>query len=318
MRYVLFGASGLLNRAIKEETVKLLTSPAAALGAALVLAASGPLTAAEVHRHASPASGIFANAYLVETAHGVVAVDAPLTETDSKALRAMLTGLRKPLLAVLLTHGHPDHYNGVTNLVSGDRVPVVATAGVDRTIRDGDAAKERQWKPTFGDEWPAHRTFPSRIVRDRESLTFDGATFTVHDLGPGESHSDSIWVMSGASPAAFIGDVVLNRVHAYVSDGHTAQWLRNLDRVGTLVKGIPVYPGHGDHGTAEMLDWQREYLGRYRKEVAALAKGRTSLTDAEKGTLTTLMKEQLPSDRLEFLIGLGADAVALELSREPR
>jgi len=61
------------------------------------------------------------------------------------------------------------------------------------------------------------------------------------------------------------------------------------------------------------LSWQREYLVRYRKEVAALANGRASLTDTEKATLATRMKQQLATDRLEFLIGLGADAVALEL-----
>lgn len=146
--------------------------------------AEGP---AEVHRYASGAPGIFANAYLVETAHGVVAIDATLTESDSKALRARLDSLNKPLRAVLLTHGHPDHYNGVTNLLQGAPVPVVATAGVDKVIRESDAAKELQWKPTFGAEWPARRSFPSRIVRDGESLAFDGVSFTVHDLGPGES-----------------------------------------------------------------------------------------------------------------------------------
>src|SRR5262249_41877350 len=155
-----------------------------------------------IHRHESGASGIFANAYLVELPGGVVAVDATLSETDSKALRATLESLRKPLRAVLLTHGHPDHYNGVTNLVGSDPVPVIATAGVDRVIRENDAAKERQWKPMFGDEWPAHRTFPNRIAHDGEAFAFGSATFTVHDLGPGESHSDSIWIMSGAASAA--------------------------------------------------------------------------------------------------------------------
>ena len=268
-----------------------------------------------IHRHSSGESGIFANAYLVETAGGVVAVDTTLTESDSRALRARVEALGKPLSAVLLTHGHPDHYNGVTNLVAGAHVPVVATAGVDRVIRENDAAKEKQWKPVFGDEWPARRTFPNRIVHDGESLVFGDATFTVHDLGPGESHSDSIWILSGASRAAFIGDVVLNRVHAYCSDGHTSDWLRNLDRVRGYVEGLgTVYPGHGEPGDADMLDWQRHYILRYRKEVAALTGGRAVLTEAERATLVARMKEELPTDRLEFLIGLGADAVASELA----
>jgi hypothetical protein len=98
-----------------------------------------------------------------------------------------------------------------------------------------------------------------------------------------------------------------------VSDGHTSEWLVNLDRVSALSADSPVYPGHGEPGAAALLSWQRQYLVRYCKEVAALANGRTTLTDAEKATLAARMKEQLATDRLEFLIGLGADAVALEL-----
>jgi len=268
-----------------------------------------------IHRHASGENGIFANAYLVETARGVVAIDATLSESDSKALCTKIDTFGKPLLAVLLTHGHPDHYNGVTNLVGADRVPVIATAGVDRVIRENDAAKEQQWKPVFGDEWPARRTFPNRIVGDGDSLTFDGVTFTVHDLGPGESHSDSIWIMTGSSSAAFIGDVVLNQVHAYTADGHTAAWLSNIERVRGFLNGIAsVYPGHGEAGTVEMLDWEKQYIVKYRQEVSALANGAPSLTDQQKGVLVKRMKEQLPTERLEFLIGLGADSVARELA----
>jgi len=290
------------------------------LAVVAVLATSAHIAAAaEVHRYSADAAGIFANAYLVETPGGVVAVDATLTETDSKALRARLEALGKPLRAVLLTHGHPDHYNGVTNLLAGSEVPVLATAGVDRVIRESDAAKEQQWKPMFKDEWPARRTFPSRIVRDGESVTFDGVQFTVHDLGPGESHADSVWVMRGSPSALFLGDVVLHQAHAYVADGHTTAWLRNIERVKALARGAAtLYPGHGEPGTAAMLEWQKGYLTRYREEVARLAGGRTSLTEAEKATVTARMKEHLPTDRLEFLIPLGADAVAAELASEKR
>ncbi len=40
-----------------------------------------------VHTHASGEGAIFVNAYLVETANGVVAIDATLSESESKALR---------------------------------------------------------------------------------------------------------------------------------------------------------------------------------------------------------------------------------------
>ncbi len=130
-------------------------------------------TQPRIHTYSAPASGIFANAYLVETEHGIVAVDATLTVSDARALREKADSFKKPLLAVLLTHGHPDHYNGVTELLKGESVPVVATSSVDKVIRDDDAAKERQWRPVFGTEWPAVRTFPTKLVKDGESITLD-------------------------------------------------------------------------------------------------------------------------------------------------
>src|SRR5262249_37751650 len=79
-----------------------------------------------VHRHVGGENDVLANAYLIETKKGVVAVDATMTVTESARLRADLLALHKPLLAVLVTHGHPDHYGGVTGLVANDKVPVIA------------------------------------------------------------------------------------------------------------------------------------------------------------------------------------------------
>ena len=71
----------------------------------------------KIHSHMSGEKGIFVNAYLVESANGVVVIDSALTVSESKALKAQLDSFKKPLLAVLLTHPHPDHVAGVTYLV---------------------------------------------------------------------------------------------------------------------------------------------------------------------------------------------------------
>jgi glyoxylase-like metal-dependent hydrolase (beta-lactamase superfamily II) len=83
-----------------------------------------------VHTHASGEGGIFVNAYLIETPSGAVAVDATLTESESKAFRRKLEALGKPLLAVLVTHPHPDHVAGITNLVGKDSPKILATQPV--------------------------------------------------------------------------------------------------------------------------------------------------------------------------------------------
>jgi glyoxylase-like metal-dependent hydrolase (beta-lactamase superfamily II) len=287
---------------------------------ALVIAqasnAAGAITYPQVHVYQSGERGIFANAYLVETEKGVIAIDATLSNSDSKALRALLDGLHKPLLAVLLTHGHPDHYNGVTNLVRNAHVPVVATEGVAKVIHRDDAAKQAQWQPVFKEEWPMARTFPNTVAVDGGILQFDGVSFTVRDLGPGESDADSIWIVTAPSiKLAFVGDVVLEGVHAYLSDGHSQRWLHNIDRVRDLVSGARrLYPGHGESGGLELLDHQRDYLGMYRSTVASLANGATKLTDSQKNDLQARMLEYRQTERLQFLIKLGADPIAAELA----
>lgn len=162
------------------------------------------------------------NAYLVETDTSVIVVDATLGVSDGKTLRSRVEALRKPLAAIIITHAHPDHYGGVSALLGEADVPVYAAAGVNDVIRRDDAAKEQILRPMFGDEWPATRRFPSRIVQGGERVTIADAVFSVTDLGPGESPHDSLWRLeSDGSREAFVGDLVYSHMHAFLADGFT-------------------------------------------------------------------------------------------------
>ena len=114
-----------------------------------------------VHRFPFGNPNAFVNAYLVETAAGIVAVDALLTVSESQAMRDALERTGKPLNAVLLTHSHPDHYAGLAQLVAQDDVPIIAPQGVIDTIARDDATKDAIVGPMFGDEWPSKRIFPN-------------------------------------------------------------------------------------------------------------------------------------------------------------
>jgi glyoxylase-like metal-dependent hydrolase (beta-lactamase superfamily II) len=79
-----------------------------------------------IHTYRSGESALFVNSYLIEGEGGVVSIDAPMLVSDARAYCARLEALRKPLAGVLLTHPHPDHYNGLTELVAGLEVPILA------------------------------------------------------------------------------------------------------------------------------------------------------------------------------------------------
>jgi glyoxylase-like metal-dependent hydrolase (beta-lactamase superfamily II) len=274
-----------------------------------------------IHTHSSGESGIYSNAYLVETDNGVVAIDSTLTVSESNSLKSKIEAIDKPLLAILLTHPHPDHVAGVTNLMNSrnvsENVKIVATPEVDRIIRATEEPKRKQWTPIFKEEWISKWTYPNKIVNDGETLTFDGVSYRLIDLGPGgDSDANSIWILDAQPKAAFVGDLVFNGTHSYIADNHLSDWLVNIERARKLLADADrIYPGHGDAGSLELFDAQKTYLQEYSDAIRKIANGRTTLTEGEKQQLTTIMEQFLQGNRLSFLIALSADAVAAELAR---
>jgi glyoxylase-like metal-dependent hydrolase (beta-lactamase superfamily II) len=101
-----------------------------------------------------------------------------LLNSDISALKARLAALKKPLLAVFVTHAHPDHFNGVLELVRDREVPVYVTSGVGRIIREIADAKRAQWGPVYGAEWPSEPFYPTVALADRHVVDVDGVSIT--------------------------------------------------------------------------------------------------------------------------------------------
>jgi glyoxylase-like metal-dependent hydrolase (beta-lactamase superfamily II) len=264
-----------------------------------------------IHRYPVQPEGAFVNAYLVETDHSVIAIDALLTVSDSRAMRAGIERLGKPLRAVLLTHSHPDHYGGLTEIVAGADVPIIAPQGVIDTIVRDDPVKEQILRPMFGDEWAAERTFPNTPIADGESVTFDGATFTVIDLGPSESPHDSPWTLGSGERIVFLGDQIYDHKHCYLADGHHAEWLENIGRLRERFPSDAVlHVGHGGPVRPDAFDWQRRYIETF---VEAVRSADWSSPEQAHAAVVGAMTRFLPTDELQFLMELSVEPVAAQL-----
>jgi glyoxylase-like metal-dependent hydrolase (beta-lactamase superfamily II) len=270
----------------------------------------------DLHVYTAGETGLFVNSYLLETPSGVIVIDTNLLNADIAALRARLAATGKPLAAVFVTHAHPDHFNGVHDLIRDTDVPVYATAGVATAIRQVADAKRAQWGPVYGDQWPAVTAYPTAELADGESVAFDGVTITAREYGANESHADSVLTAEGdgGRRLAFIGDLAFHRTHPYTADGHSTSWLSTMDRLVADTTGADVRPGHGAPGTSDMFAEQRRYLLFYRDVVRRLADGEPVLSETAKAELDVIMRRFLPDAPLGWMITLGADAVAAELN----
>jgi len=264
-----------------------------------------------IHRFPEEHDGAFVNAYLVETASGVLAVDGLLTVTAAKEMRAAIDRLGKPLLAALVTQSHPDHYAGLVEIVAGQDVPIVAPQGVIDTIVADDPIKDRIVGPMFGDEWPASRVFPDTPIRDGERLSFDDVTLTVIDLGPSESPHDSPWVLGDDERTVFLGDQIYDHKHCYLADGFYEEWLANIEKLRARFPEEAVfYIGHGGPVGREMWTWQRGYIERF---IDAIANAEWSAPEVARAAVVARMREYEPSSELQFLMELSIDPVAAKL-----
>lgn len=276
--------------------------------------------AATVHQYAAGPEAILVNGYIIETEQSLIAVDATLTVSSATAFRRMIDGFGKPLVAIVVTHAHPDHYNGLEILNAGIDAPVYATRAVRDSIATIDGPKEIQWRPVFGAEWPTPRAFPNRLVEPEETLTFDGVQLNVVPIGAAESHADSIWVLtSREARRAFIGDLVFSGTHAYACDGHTDAWIAALGRLNALAREqqwLALYPGHGAPWTSgaspesaqTYIQRQTDYLNAYRSLARAASPDGISNQEAE--AIRAALEQRFGVQGIEFLVGACAQAMA--------
>jgi glyoxylase-like metal-dependent hydrolase (beta-lactamase superfamily II) len=264
-----------------------------------------------IHRFPVQHEGAFVNAYLVETASGVVAVDGLLQVSAAREMRAGIERVGKPLLAAVLTHSHPDHYAGLGEIVAGTDVPIYAPQGVIDTIAADDALKDQIIGPMFGEDWPANRVFPNTAIGDGESVTFDDVRLTVVDLGPSESPHDSPWIVGDDAKTVFLGDQIYDHRHCFLGDGFHAEWLANIEKLRARFPDDAVfYIGHGGPVDGEMWDWQRGYIELF---VEAVSSAHWSEPERAKATVIDRMKEYEPSEELQFLMELSIEPVAAKL-----
>jgi hydroxyacylglutathione hydrolase len=147
-----------------------------------------------------------AYAWIVRTPHGAVLVDAGLDASGTAIVEALRSQGVTPeqVQAVLLTHGHPDHYAAA---VLFGKAPVFLGAG-DETMLRGDRRHHSRFGKVMSAVMPLPAA-PPRVteVRGGEVLELDGVRFAAIAT-PGHSPGSMMYLCRNV---LFTGDSLMGK-----------------------------------------------------------------------------------------------------------
>jgi glyoxylase-like metal-dependent hydrolase (beta-lactamase superfamily II) len=266
------------------------------------------------------------NTYWITTAQGLIVVDFQRdTESAGKAI-AKIQAVGKPVIAMLLTHAHPDHIGGIDQFKRAFPVaPLYATQATLNEVKNDTTGYQKMSPKFLQDKAPRAYPLPDRILKNRDRIVIGGVVIQVSELGKGESASATLFYLPQIG-ALFSGDVIANKMTDFLLEKGTGKWLKQIDRASQLYpQAKTIYPGHGAPGNPnQLIKEQRVNLQFVRDQVKAqIANGQwngNELTDEGARAVAQATQARfpgyLPVAPLPGLLELNAKAVASELKKQ--
>lgn len=276
------------------------------------------MTAPKIHVHTSSPDAFFVNSFIVEGDRSLVLVDTQFVLSQANALVAKLAALNKPLAAIFITHPHPDHYNGLaTVLASYPGTSVFASAATIAGIRETAEPKRAYWTPIVGADYPQSFVVPDQSIVDGEKISVDAIDLQLFDLGPAEC-SDNTMIALPQIDAVIVSDLVYNRVHPWLAEGRSQNWLTALEGARRRFGGATtLYAGHGPSGDAGIIDEQASYITTIQGLVQHMIKSDGALTESSKSRLREEIGKLYPGWPLDMIIDMNVTGVADEFVLRP-
>jgi glyoxylase-like metal-dependent hydrolase (beta-lactamase superfamily II) len=212
------------------------------------------------------------SATLIHGQEEAVLVDTLVTFDQVDALADWIDGFGKRLVGIYITHGHSDHWIGLSRLrerfgdVPGWARPKVFERAVFEATNPGLSG---YWQGVFPGEIPEKPETPDRL--ETTSIELEGSEIRVIDIGQGDTeHSTIVHVPS--IRAVVGGDVVYNEVHMMTAetDARSRQdWIDNLNQIASLDPQIVVSGHHrvGAPNDPKSIGESQQYLRDFSRVV---------------------------------------------------
>ena len=185
------------------------------------------------------------SATLIYGKSDAVLVDTFLTIEQSRTLLDWVVASGKNLTAIYVTHGHGDHFFGLSSLLERfPRARAVATPEIVKAMQEQlSPASIENWRRLFPGEIP-DRLLVAEPLESNELELERHKLFAVNAGRTDTAHSTCLHVPSIGLIVG--GDAVYNGIHPYLGETNTQsrlEWIATLDKLEGLIP-TSVIAGH--------------------------------------------------------------------------
>jgi len=231
--------------------------------------------------------GFMNNPAWVVTPEGVVVIDPGSSlQTGEMVLRAIRKQSDAPIIAVINTHVHGDHWLGNQPFRNLDaQLPIYAHPRMIELVEQGTGHswRDSMLRMTEGASAGTEVVGPTIAVNDGDVLELGGWSFRIHHIGGAHTDND-IMIAAPEESLLFTGDNVSNGRVIRMDDGTFLGNVATLRKIAAELEVDHVVPGHGQSGDEGIIGVYADLLERIYNKVAELREA--GLPDYE-------MKEQV-------------------------